>query len=150
MYLLVSLLFLYFINFVLLFQTQSMVVFFGFLIFLLLVKRMYSKITSGFSSFYLTPVEWREAMRFFILLKNWNMFYIRMLDVKIYNFATIVIFIKKSVFFFLEGQIKILKLKHIQYANNWGLIILSRLSKKIMELSKALKITANSKLLAQY
>lgn len=150
MFIFLSLLFLYFLNTVLLFQTQSMIVFFGFFIFLLLIKRIYGKITTGFSSFYFQPVEWREAIRFFVILKNWNMFYIRMIDVKMYNFAMIVVFIKKSVLSFLEGQIRIFKLKHIQYANQWGLLILSRLSKKIMELNKALKITANAKLLSQY
>ena len=68
-------------NISILFQNQSLVVFFSFWLILYYLNKKYVELKS--TSFQLDILEWLETMQFFIMMKNWGMLLIRLLNLNV-------------------------------------------------------------------
>lgn len=81
-------------------------------------------------------VEWIETIKFYIMLKNWNMFYIRMVDIKLYNFYKFVTFLKNKILYLLSVQRDIFYKNYVDSVNTFGLYLLLNNKRKFLVLRK--------------
>jgi hypothetical protein len=105
MVLVLSIFFLYFMNISILFQNQSLVVFFSFWIILYYLNNKYVHLKS--TTFQFEILEWLEIMQFFMMIKNWSLLLIRLLNVTFFNFYKFIMFMKNELIYLLSDVFSI-------------------------------------------
>jgi len=85
---------LYFLNFSILFQGQSLILLFVFYLICIWAKRAYVKL--NYIAYQTEVFEWIDSMYLLILLKIWYMLLIRTLSIKLYSFYELLTIIKKE------------------------------------------------------
>lgn len=128
MILLLSIFFLYFMNISILFQNQSLVVFFSFWLILYYLNKKYVELKS--TSFQLDILEWLETMQFFIMMKNWGMLLIRLLNLKFFNFYKFVQYMKTELVYILTDVFSIVYNFYKNNVNRCAIWNLERLVSK--------------------
>lgn len=126
MILLLAIFFLYFMNISILFQNQSMVVFFSFWLLVYFINKYYINLKS--TALQTEILEWIETMQFFIMMKNWNMLLIRLLNIKLYNFYKFIQLIKNDVIHSLNDLFYVLYNFYINNINKCSIWNLERLT----------------------
>lgn len=132
MVLLLAVFFLYFMNISILFQNQSLVVFFSFWLLVYFINKYYVNLKS--TALQIEILEWIETMQFFIMMKNWNMLLIRLLNIKLYNFYKFIQLIKNDVIYSLNDLFSILYNFYINNVNKCSIWNLERLTTKCKSL----------------
>lgn len=132
MILLLAIFFLYFMNISILFQNQSMVVFFSFWLLVYFINKYYINLKS--TALQAEILEWMETMQFFIMMKNWNMLLIRLLNIKLYNFYKFIQLIKNDVVHSLNDLFYVLYNFYINNINKCSIWNLERLTVKCKSL----------------
>jgi hypothetical protein len=125
--------FLYFSNISILFQNQSIVVFFSFWILLYFLNKYYLNLKS--TSFQTDILEWIEMMQFFIMMKNWSMLSIRLLNIKLYNFYKFIQFMKNEIIYILTDVFYITYNFYLNNINKCAIWNLDRLVSKCKSLT---------------
>lgn len=126
MILLLAIFFLYFMNISILFQNQSMVVFFSFWLLVYFINKYYINLKS--TALQTEILEWIETIQFFIMMKNWNMLLIRLLNIKLYNFYKFIQLIKNDVIHSLNDLFYVLYNFYINNINKCSIWNLERLT----------------------
>jgi hypothetical protein len=132
MVLVLAIFFLYFINISILFQNQSMVVFFSFWLLVYFINKYYVNLKS--TALQMEILEWIETMQFFIMMKNWNMLLIRLLNIKLYNFYKFIQLIKNDIIYSLNDLFSILYNFYTNSVNKCAIWNLERLTTKCKSL----------------
>lgn len=92
-------------NISILFQNQSLVVFFSFWIILYYLNNKYVHLKS--TTFQFEILEWLEIMQFFMMIKNWSLLLIRLLNVTFFNFYKFIMFMKNELIYLLSDVFSI-------------------------------------------
>lgn len=132
MVLLLAVFFLYFMNISILFQNQSLVVFFSFWLLIYFINKYYVNLKS--TALQVEILEWIETMQFFIMMKNWNMLLIRLVNIKLYNFYKFIQLIKNDVTHSLNDLFSILYNFYLNNVNRCSIWNLERLTTKCKSL----------------
>jgi hypothetical protein len=124
----------YMLNYTSLLYTESFILFLAFAtIFIYFSQNKSYKLNYSKDDF-----RWNELILFYIGLKNWNISLIRDRNVKILNFLTLVIQIKKYEILWLKKNIAKLENRDLIYLNS---IVLKRLN--ILKQYKKLNVSTN-------
>lgn len=119
-------------NISILFQNQSMVVFFSFWLLVYFINKYYVNLKS--TALQVEILEWIETMQFFIMMKNWNMLLIRLLNIKLYNFYKFIQLIKNDIIYSLNDLFTILYNFYTNSVNKCAIWNLERLTTKCKSL----------------
>lgn len=119
-------------NVSILFQNQSLVVFFSFWIILYYVNKKYVDLKS--TTIQMDILEWLETMQFLMMMKNWNMLLIRSLNLKFYHFYKFVNYMKNELSYILTEVFEIVYNFYKDNVNKGALWNLERLVSKCKSL----------------
>ena len=117
-----------FVNFFLLFQSETFILFFSFFF---IVSSFYAFSNINLKNIYLENLKWIETVRFYIIISNWHKCYIRLNELKVVKFYNLVQALKTNLFLKLENIEKYLIDSHYNNLKKAQLLRLAHLEKKL-------------------
>lgn len=117
-----------FVNFFLLFQSETFILFFSFFF---IVSSFYAFFNINLKNIHLENLKWIETVRFYITLSSWHRCYIRLNELKIVKFYNLVQALKSNLFIKLNNIDKLLVESHNNSLKKAQLLRLAHLEKKL-------------------
>jgi hypothetical protein len=117
-----------FVNFFLLFQSETFILFFSFFF---IISSFYAFANINLKNIYLENLKWIETVRFYIIISNWHKCYIRLNELKVVKFYNLVQALKTNLFIKLNNIEKHLTHSHHNNLKKAQLLRLAHLEKKL-------------------
>lgn len=126
--LLIIFLFINFINFFLLFQSETFVLFFSFFI---IVSSFYAFFNINLKDFHLENLRWLETVRFYLTVTSWHKCYIRLNELKVIKFYNLIKALKSNLFHRINTSSDLIIKSHTNNLKKTELLRLAHLEQKL-------------------
>lgn len=126
-----------FSNWILLFQSETFVLFFSFFF---IISSVYAFFNISLKNIHLENLKWIETVRFYITLSNWHRCYIRLNELKVVKFYNLSNILKTNLFIKLSGIEKLLIKSHNNNLKKIQLLRLNHLFNKLKVHSETIRI----------
>ena len=117
-----------FINFFLLFQSETFILFFSFF---LIVSAFYAFFNINLKNIYLENLKWIETVRFYLIISNWHKCYMRLNELKVVKFYNLIQAFEVNLFIKLKKMDKYLLNLHYNNLKKAQILRLEHLEKKL-------------------